>query len=165
MELRAGRATAIASCLAASALPYFVPPPIASAVSAAPERRQAQPQGALWSVATVATAGGVLAACPVSGIRPLREQSLGMRRVLGTTAAVLSPAYATLKTAVVGAGVGASAWMFLLSFDWDLARGTMDIARNGDWRLRPEHMTCERPIQLLAPRVESEAGREAPLPP
>jgi hypothetical protein len=120
---------------------------------------------ALWSLATLTTAGGILAACPVSGLQPLDEQSAAMRGVLTATATVLTPGYTALKAAIAGAGIGASYWMFLLSFDQEFARATIDTMGKGDWRLRPGHLTCEEPIRLLAPGTEAASGREAPMPP
>ena len=158
------RALVASSLLSLLAVGYLHPASAPAAPTAAPAG-QRQPQGALWSLATLATAGGILAACPVSGIRPLEEQSPIMRQILSATALLLTPAYAGVKAGVAGAGTIAGYWMLLLSFDPEEARATIDIAGNGDWRLRPAHMTCEEPIHLLASRPESSTGREAPMPP
>lgn len=163
MNRRNGQATLTVFFLLSLIVNHSFRPTIARAAPAA--SHQAQPQGALWSLATLATAGGILAACPVSGIRPLDEQSPLMRGILAATAIVVTPPYTVLKAAVAGAGAGAGCWMFLLSFDRELARATVGITGNGDWRLKAGHMTCEEPIRLLASESGSIPNRDAPMPP
>jgi hypothetical protein len=40
--------------------------------------------------------------------------------------------------------------MLLLSFDTGEATAVLNTGRHGDWWIRPEHVTCERPIELIA---------------
>jgi hypothetical protein len=89
-----------------------------------------------------------------------------MRGVFTATATVLTPGYTVLKAAMAGAGIGVSYWMALLTFDQELARGSIEILGKGDWWLKPGHLTCEEPIRLLASAGdESSQEREAPMPP
>jgi len=140
-------------------------PPALATPSSSASSAGAQAKTALWNLATLGTAGGILAACPVSGLQPLDQQPGAMRGILSATATVLTPGYTALKAAVAGAGIGAGYWMMLLSFDQELARGTIETMGKGDWRLRAGHLTCEEPIHLLAPKSTAPSEREAPMPP
>ena len=110
---------------------------------------QAQPEGALWAAAAIGTLGGVLAACPVGGIPPLREQSRPMRVAFRTGTIIATPVYAVLKTGVALALSGAATWMLVLTFDPGAARTPLRAGWTGDWWLRPQHGTCEEPIRLI----------------
>ena len=111
---------------------------------------QAQPQGVVWTAATVLTAGGLLAACPANALVPVSAQSPSMRHSIEAAAALVSPVYLAVKAAVAGGGLVAGYWMLLLSFDTGQADAVLDAGRGGDWWLRAEHITCERPIVLIA---------------
>jgi hypothetical protein len=111
---------------------------------------QAQPQGALWVAGTMATAGALLAACPAQILQPFARQSRPMRSAIWTAAALATPVYVALKGGMAGGGLVAGYWMLLLSFDAHEATGVLDTGRHGDWWIRPEHVTCERPIELIA---------------
>jgi hypothetical protein len=146
-------------------LAHGLQPGVSRAVAAS-SSQAGQAQTALWNLATLTTAGGILAACPVSGIQPLEQQSSAMRGIYTATASVLTPGYTVLKAAVAGAGIGVSYWMALISFDRELARGSFEIMGKGDWWLKPGHLTCEQPIRLLASTGdESSPERDAPMPP
>ncbi len=117
---------------------------------AADARTQAQPQAGLWVAATVVTAGALLAACPAQVLEPVARQSRGMRGAIWTAATLVTPIYAALKGGVAGGGVVAGYWMLLLSFDTGAATAVLNAGRRGDWWIRPEHVTCEQPIELIA---------------
>ena len=112
---------------------------------------QDQTFAALWTVGTIASAGITLAACPVAGIAPVSQQSEAMRGALTAASLVATPAYFSLKAAMAAGTAMLGYWMLLLSFDPDYAEATVKRGGRGDWYIRPDHVTCQQPIELLAP--------------
>jgi hypothetical protein len=91
-----------------------------------------------------------LAARPATAMKPLAEQPTAVRGLLWTASALATPPYAALKTGLALCGAGTAAWMLTLSFDPDAALYLLQRGAYGDWWIRPEHLTRERPIEPLA---------------
>jgi hypothetical protein len=126
--------------------------------------RQSQPQGTLWVAGTALTAGALLTACPTQVLRPMRHQSQPMRVAIHSSALLVAPIYLMLKTAFAAAAVPVGYVFLALSFDPDLAHGVRDIGSGGDWWLTAEHVTCERPIELLGSGTRRDEIPEDSLP-
>lgn len=148
------------ACALAACLILFA----ASTVRADQAVRQSQPRGALWVAGTALTAGLMLTACPTQALRPMRHQSQPMRIAIRSTAVLVAPFYFMLKTAFATAAVPAGYVFLALSFDPDLAHGVRDIGSGGDWWLTAEHVTCERPIELLGSGARRDEIPEDSLP-
>jgi hypothetical protein len=118
----------------------------------------------MWAAGSILSLGVSLSACPVAGIDPFATQtSSAMRGALRAASIVATPLYFALKTALAAGGATLGVGMLLLTLDPDYAQATVDRGGKGDWVTRPEHVTCERPIELLGP-VAKDPGEESDFP-